>query len=100
MMTTALATLLTVQTAVLIAALLGIWLPMKLAKAVRLCITLKDNEGAFVGLRTETHWDRWVFEEVKLVATVPNVPPQAVEGRVHVPRRNIAYYQELPNVVE
>ncbi len=73
----------------------------KVRKAVRYAVTLKHNEGAFVALRVETHWDRWVFEDIKLVPINPGAQvAQAAPGRLHVPKRNILYYQEMANVVE
>lgn len=92
-----------------VALLLGLLIPFCIAaylqfsvrKARRLVITLKQNEGAFIGLRVEKHWNRWVFEDVSLVPTNPGARvDQAAPGRLHVPTRNILYYQEIANVAE
>lgn len=69
-------------------------------KARRFCVTLKQNEGVFIALRTEKHWDYWVFEKGQMVVKKPNEQSEPILGRIHVPVRNIAYYQELPNAVE
>jgi len=69
---------------------------MFVTKARRFAVTLKQNEGAFVALRTEKRWDRWVFEDVKILPNNPGGPVvAAAPGRLHVPRRNILYYQEI-----
>lgn len=71
-------------------------LPQRVNKAQRFAITLVNNEGAFVALRTEKHWDRWTFEDVRLTPANPGGPVQhAAPGKLHVPRRNILYYQEI-----
>jgi hypothetical protein len=65
-------------------------------KAVRYAVTLKHNEGAFVALCTKKRWDRWTFEDVKIVPTNPGAPVvAAAPGSLHVPHRNILYYQEI-----
>lgn len=69
-------------------------------KAQRFAVTLKGNEGAFVGLRVEKHWDRWTFEDIKLPQQPGAFTAEVAPGRLHVPTRNILYYQELANVVE
>lgn len=75
------------------------WTPLP-GKATHLCVTLKHNEGVFIALRVERHWDRWVFEHGKTVPQIPGMDPQDIAGRIHVPCKNILYYQEMPNVVE
>lgn len=68
-------------------------------KAQRFAVTLINNEGAFIALRTETHGDRWVFEDVKITPTNPGAAYQAAApGKLHVPTRNILYYQEIQEV--
>lgn len=62
----------------------------------RLCITLKNNEGVFIALCVEKTSKRWTFENGQTVGQ-KSTP---ILGRIHVPYRNILYYQELPNVVE
>jgi hypothetical protein len=70
------------------------------AKAQRYAVTLKQNEGAFVGLRVEKHWKHWTFEDIKLPQQPGAHVAEVAPGRLHVPVRNILYYQELANVVE
>lgn len=69
------------------------------SKAVRYAITLTNKEGAFVALCTEKHRDRWVFEDVRITPANPGGPVvHAAPGKLHVPKRNILYYQEITEV--
>lgn len=81
----------------------GYWLT-NLKKARRYAITLKRNEGAFIGLCVKRRWDHWTFEDVRVQPTNPGgAVIQAAPGSLHVPYRNILYYQEIvetANVVE
>lgn len=62
----------------------------------RYAVTLKNNEGAFVALCTKRRWDRWTFEDIKIVPASPGAPVvTAAPGSLHVPYRNILYYQEI-----
>jgi hypothetical protein len=71
----------------------------RVTKAVRYAITLTNNQGSFVALCTQKRWDTWVFEDVFVTPTNPGGPVQkAADGRLHVPRRNILYYQEIVEV--
>lgn len=70
------------------------------SKAQRYAVTLKGNEGAFVGLRVEKRWNYWTFEDIKLPQQPGAFTAEVAPGRLHVPKRNILYYQELANVVE
>jgi hypothetical protein len=65
-----------------------------------IAVTLRENEGAFVGLRVEKHWKHWTFEDIKLPQQPGAHVAEVAPGRLHVPVRNILYYQELANVVE
>jgi hypothetical protein len=69
------------------------------ARAKRYAITLKNNEGAFIGLCTQKRWDRWTFENVKITPTNPGGEYRAAApGKLYVPKRNILYYQEITEV--
>jgi hypothetical protein len=69
---------------------------MNLKRAKRFAVTLKNNEGAFIALCTKRRWDRWTFEDIKIMPTNPGTAPvSAAPGRLHVPYRNILYYQEI-----
>lgn len=75
---------------------LVVTLGMNPSKATRFAITLKQNEGSFIALRTERHWDRWTFEDVRITPTNPGAAVmQAAPGKLYVPYRNILYYQEI-----
>jgi hypothetical protein len=68
-------------------------------KARRYAVTLKGNQGAFVALCTQKRWDRWTFEDVKLMPTNPGgAVVQADKFKLYVPKRNILYYQEIMEV--
>jgi hypothetical protein len=70
-------------------------------KAVRYAVTLKNNEGAFVALCVKKRWDYWTFVDIKLLPTNPGgAVSQAAPGELHVPYRNMLYYQEIANVAE
>jgi hypothetical protein len=68
----------------------------RITKAHRYAVTLKHNEGAFIALCTRKRWDRWTFEDVRITPTNPGgAVVQAAPGSLHVPYRNILYYQEI-----
>lgn len=70
-------------------------------KARRYAVTLKNNEGAFIGLCVKRRWDYWTFVDVKIVPTNPGAAvAQAAPGELYVPYRNMLYYQEIANVAE
>lgn len=65
-------------------------------KAKRYAVTLKNNEGAFVALCTKKRWDRWTFEDIRITPSQPGgIVMHAAPGQLHVPYRNILYYQEI-----
>jgi hypothetical protein len=65
-------------------------------KAVRYAVTLVQNEGAFIGLCTKKRRDYWTFVDVRVQPTNPGgAVVQAAPGELHVPYRNILYYQEI-----
>lgn len=73
-----------------------IFLRKNAKEAVRYAVTLTHSEGAFIGLCVEKHRDRWVFVDVKAVPTNPGAAVmEAAPGTLHVPYRNILYYQEI-----
>lgn len=77
------------------------WIVLNGKKARRYAVTLKNNEGAFIGLCTRKRWDRWTFVDIKIVPTNPGgAVNQAAPGELYVPYRNILYYQEIANVAE
>lgn len=65
-------------------------------KALRYAVTLKHSEGAFIGLCTEKRRGHWTFVDVKVIPLNPvEAAPQMAPGVLHVPYRNILYYQEI-----
>ncbi len=64
----------------------------------RMCITLKNNEGEFIGLCTEMSSKRWTFEQVVTVPETRGEAGEAVEGVLHVPPENILFHQILTEV--
>lgn len=60
----------------------------------KFAITLKDNEGEFAGILTETSRETLTFEQCETIPTDAS-GPQAIKGRVHVFVANIAYVQEF-----
>lgn len=86
----------------------AVWLWLSLSPKVanrklirhRYAVTLKDGNGDFAGQLAESSRGTLVFENC---ATIPHKPTdisQPIAGRVRVDRVNVAYLQELPNVVE
>lgn len=68
-------------------------------RAHRYAITLKNNEGAFIGLCTQKRWGRWTFEDVKITPLNPGGAHRAAApGKLYVPTANILYYQEITEV--
>lgn len=68
--------------------------------AHRYAVTLKGGDGEFAGVLTEIPRGAMVFEECATIPQGVKESPQPIAGRVRVDRVNIAYLQELPNVVE
>lgn len=64
-------------------------------EASRLCVTLRQNEGEFIGLLVEKSRKRWTFEHCQLMPLDKTESPIPVDGRLHVPHSNILYYQQL-----
>lgn len=69
-------------------------------KAVQYAVTLKQNQGAFIGLCIEKRRDTWTFVDVRVQPVNHGGPVEHVEHTLHVPYRNILYYQEIANVAE
>lgn len=67
-------------------------------KAVRrrFAVTLKQNEGIFAGVLTESDSETWVFEQCSTVPKAVGETPEPIQGRVFVDRSQVAYIQELP----
>jgi hypothetical protein len=81
--------------AVICSALLLYWIRGN-KKVHRYAVTLKRNEGAFIALCTGKRWDYWTFEDIRITPTNPGAAVmQAAPGQLHVPYRNILYYQEI-----
>lgn len=65
-------------------------------KAQRYAVTLKHNEGAFIGLCVKRRSGTWTFVDVRIQPTNPGGPVvAAAPGELHVPYPNILYYQEI-----
>lgn len=62
----------------------------------RFAVTLKQNEGAFAGVLTDSDAVIWVFEQCSTIPKVPGETPEPIQGRVFVDRAQVAYLQELP----
>lgn len=75
---------------------LKFFVDQKSKKAVRLCVTLRQSEGEFIGLLVEKHWKRWTFEHCQLMPSSRSEAPVPVDGRLHVSPSNVLYYQQLP----
>lgn len=70
-------------------------------KARNYAVTLKNNEGSFVGLCVKRRWDIWTFVDVRIMPANPGAAVmQAAPGELYVPYRNMLYYQEIANVAE
>lgn len=68
-------------------------------KAPRYAVTLRNSEGAFIALCTKKRCNTWTFEDVRLAPMNPGGPyVPAAPGPLHVPTRNILYYQEITEV--
>lgn len=68
-------------------------------KALRYAVTLKHNDGAFIALCTKKRYNTWTFEDVRIAPMNPGGPyVPAAPGPLHVPTRNILYYQEITEV--
>lgn len=68
-------------------------------KAVRYAVTLRNNDGAFIALCVKKRCDTWTFEDVRIAPMNPGGPyVPAAPGPLHVPTRNILYYQEITEV--
>jgi hypothetical protein len=69
------------------------------SRAKRYAVTLKNNEGAFIGLCTQKRWGRWTFEDVRITPLNPGGAYQAAApGKLYVPTSNILYYQLITEV--
>lgn len=77
--------------------IIGGWFMLVNAKkARRYAVTLKHNEGAFIALCVKKRWDRWTFEDVTITPKNPGgAYMAAAPGQLHIPYRNILYYQEI-----
>lgn len=62
----------------------------------RFAVTLRDGEGTFAGVLTDTDPLTWVFEQCSTVPKAAGETPEPIQGRVFVDRANVAYLQELP----
>ncbi len=62
----------------------------------RFAVTLKNNEGTFAGVLTETDASTWVFEQCSTIPKQPGETPEPITGRIFVERSQVAYLQELP----
>lgn len=62
----------------------------------RFAVTLRDNEGTFAGILTDTDAVTWVFEQCSTVPGGDGETPVPIQGRVFVDRAQVAYLQELP----
>ena len=69
---------------------------IKKAVRLRFAVTLKQNEGTFAGVLTESDANTWVFEQCSTVPKATGETPQPIQGRVFVDRATVAYLQELP----
>lgn len=69
---------------------------IKQAVRQRFAVTLKNNEGIFAGVLTDTDPTMWVFEQCSTVPKQPGETPEPISGRVFVDRAQVAYLQELP----
>lgn len=70
----------------------------KVVECQRMCITLKNNEGEFIGLCTEQTPKRWTFEDATTVPEKGGGPVESIDGVLRVPYENILHYQELTEV--
>jgi hypothetical protein len=68
--------------------------------ARRYAVTLKGGDGEFAGLLVEMPRAAMVFEECTTIPRGSKEAPEPIAGRVRVDRANVAYLQELTNVVE
>lgn len=62
----------------------------------RFAVTLRENEGVFAGVLTESDTTTWVFEQCSTVPKAPGETPEPIQGRVFVDRAQVSYLQELP----
>jgi hypothetical protein len=62
----------------------------------RFAVTLKQNEGVFSGVLTDSDRETLVFEQCQTVPSVEGGTPSTIAGRVFVDRITLAYIQELP----
>ena len=69
---------------------------VKRALRRRFAVTLRDNEGTFAGVLTDTDAVTWVFEQCSTVPKAAGETPEPIQGRVFVDRAAVAYLQELP----
>ena len=69
---------------------------IKQALKRRFAVTLRDNEGTFAGVLTESDTVTWVFESCSTIPKQPGETPEPITGRVFIDRAQVAYLQELP----
>jgi small nuclear ribonucleoprotein (snRNP)-like protein len=69
---------------------------IKQAVRQRFAVTLRNNEGTFAGVLTQTDPTTWVFEQCSTIPKQPGETPEPISGRIFVDRGQVAYLQELP----
>lgn len=62
----------------------------------RFAVTLRENEGVFAGVLTDSDANTWVFEQCSTVPKAAGETPEPIQGRVFVDRAQVSYLQELP----
>jgi hypothetical protein len=70
----------------------------KVVECQRMCVTLKNNEGEFIGLCTEMSSKRWTFEQAVTVPNTRGEQGEPIDGTLHVPPGNILFHQILTEV--
>jgi len=68
---------------------------IKRALRRRYAVTLRNNEGTFAGVLTDTDATTWVFENCSTIPKSPGETPEPIVGRVFVDRAQVSYLQEL-----
>lgn len=69
---------------------------IKQAVRKRFAVTMRQGEGVFAGVLTESDATTWVFEQCSTVPKSAGETPEPIQGRVFVDRAQVAYLQELP----
>lgn len=70
----------------------------KVVECQRMCVTLKNNEGEFIGLCVEMSSKRWTFEQAVTVPEERGRAGDRIDGTLHVPPGNISFYQVITEV--